>query len=105
MKKGLLNLTVILILIPLVSCSSRQNLQTSKIEKTFEQKESDYVQALAARACVSIMGNYNINQLNSAIRDFKIVEAIIGGPWIGIASEVKTMGNEGEIYKSRCLRL
>ena len=86
----------------LVSCSTGQILE-SESELSVEELESTYVQKIAGIACVQLMSEYNENQLAIAIKYFRIIEAIVGGPWVGITREVIEKGNSGEIYISRCL--
>lgn len=87
----------------LVSCSNYDQSTDAKAEISLEELESKYVQEIAKRACVQLMGEYNEIQLATAIKYFRIVEAIVGGPWIGITKEVIERGNSGEIFSSRCV--
>jgi hypothetical protein len=87
----------------LVSCGNSDQSPDPKAELSLEELESKYVQEIATRACVQLMGEYDEIQLAAAIKYFRIVEAIVGGPWVGITKEVIERGNSGEIYFSRCV--
>lgn len=102
-----------LILVFLQGCTVDSSLEPtpSRLEKekalsqlSFEEIESAYLQEIGSRACVQLLGsNYNVEQLAVALKYFKVLEEIVGSPWVGITDEIKMQGNNGRIFRMMCL--